>query len=85
MTAETVPALPKKTPQVDLDRTRERLTKLGLVHAAEHLGEQAALAAKETHAPHRFLDNLLEAELSARDERRVRSTPSEAATARPSG
>ena len=31
--------LPKKPPQVDLDQTRERLTKLGLGHAAERLAE----------------------------------------------
>ncbi|MGH7288528.1 MAG: ATP-binding protein, partial [Myxococcota bacterium] len=53
---------------------RERLTKLGLVHAAETLGEHVAAAVKETHAPHRFLDTLLEAELAARDERRVRTS-----------
>lgn len=74
MSAENVPALPKKKPEVDLDRTRERLLRLGLVHAADLLGEQVALAAKETHAPHRFLDALLEAELAARDERRVRTS-----------
>jgi len=74
MTTESMPALPKKTPPVDLDRTRERLVRLGLVHAADKLGEQVALAAKETHAPHRFLDALLEAELAARDERRVRTS-----------
>ena len=74
MSAETLPALPKKTPHVDLDKTRERLTRLGLVHAADQLAEQVALATKETHAPHRFLDNLLEAELAARDERRVRTS-----------
>jgi len=61
MTSEATPALPKKTPALDLDRTRERLTKLGLVHAAERLGEHAATAVKETVAPHRFLDALLEA------------------------
>jgi DNA replication protein DnaC len=75
MSTETaLPALPKRAPHVDLDKTRERLTRLGLVHAAEHLGEQVAIATKETHAPHRFLDNLLEAELAARDERRVRTS-----------
>ena len=74
MTAESGSPLPKKTPQVDLDKTRERLTKLGLVHAAETLGEHVAAAVKETHAPHRFLDTLLEAELAARDERRVRTS-----------
>ncbi|NWF65717.1 MAG: ATP-binding protein, partial [Chloroflexi bacterium] len=74
MSTDTMPALPKKTPHVDLDKTRERLTRLGLVHAADKLGEQVALATKETQAPHRFLDNLLEAELAARDERRVRTS-----------
>jgi DNA replication protein DnaC len=73
MTAAT-PALPKKSPPVDLDRTRERMTKLGLVHAADQLGEHVAAATKETVAPHRFLDGLLEAELSAREERRVRTS-----------
>ena len=73
MTAAT-PVLPKKSPPVDLDRTRERMTKLGLVHAAEQLGEHVAGAAKETVAPHRFLDGLLEAELSAREERRIRTS-----------
>jgi hypothetical protein len=51
---------------VDLDRTRERLTKLGLVHAAETLGEHVAVAVKETHAPHRFLDTLSSAAGSRR-------------------
>jgi DNA replication protein DnaC len=74
MTAEATPALPKKTPTVDLDRTRERLTKLGLVHAAERLPEHVATAAKETVAPHRFLDTLLDAELCAREERRTRTS-----------
>jgi len=74
MSTETTSALPKKTPQVDLDKTRERLSKLGLVHAAEKLGEHVAVAAKETHPPHRFLDGLLECELSAREDRRVRTS-----------
>ena len=67
-------ALPKKAGLVDLDRTRERLTKLGLVHAAETLSTHVGVAVKEAHAPHRFLDDLLEAELLARDERRVRTS-----------
>jgi hypothetical protein len=74
MTMQLDASLPKKPPQVDLDRTRERLIRLGLVHAADRLGEHVATAAKETHPPHRFLDALLEAELSARDERRVRTS-----------
>ena len=74
MTTQLDTSLPKKPPQVDLDRTRERLIRLGLVHAADRLGEHVATAAKETHPPHRFLDTLLEAELAARDERRVRTS-----------
>lgn len=74
MTAAETTALPKKAGLVDLDRTRERLTKLGLVHAAETLATHVGVAVKETHAPHRFLDDLLEAELVARDERRVRTS-----------
>jgi DNA replication protein DnaC len=66
--------LPRKSPQVDLDRTKERLTRLGLLHAAERLGEHVASAAKETHAPHRFLDELLDAELAHREERRLRTS-----------
>jgi len=72
--AETTPALPKKTPQVDLDRTRERLAKLGLAHAAERLAEHVAQAAKDTLPPHRFLDELLDLELHSREERRIRTS-----------
>ena len=50
MTGEAPAALPKKPPQVDLDRTRDRLMRLGLVHAAERLAEHVATAAKETKA-----------------------------------
>jgi DNA replication protein DnaC len=60
-------------PRVDLDVTRERLLRLGLGHAAEQLGERVTVAVKETISPHRFLDDLLEAELAAREERRVRT------------
>src|SRR5690606_11216122 len=44
MTAAETTALPKKAGQVDLDRTRERLTKLGLVHAAESLATHVGTA-----------------------------------------
>lgn len=70
----TTPALPKKAGHVDLDRTRERLVKLGLAHAAERLAEHVAEAVKETAPPHRFLDRLLEEELVQRDERRVKTS-----------
>jgi DNA replication protein DnaC len=61
-------------PRVDLDITRERLQRLGLPHAAEQLGERITTAVKETTSPHRFLDDLLDAELGAREERRVRTS-----------
>ena len=60
--------------KVDLDATRDRLVKLGLVHAAEYVGEQLAQATKEELAPHRFLDGLLEAELQVREERRMKTS-----------
>lgn len=59
--------------KVDLDTTRERLGRLGLVHAAERVGEQLAQATKEELAPHRFLDALLEIELARREERRMKT------------
>ena len=74
-TPKTPSALPQKAePRVDLDVTRERLTKLGLVHAAERVAEHVAEAVRESAPPHRFLDRLLEAELTARDERRIKTS-----------
>jgi DNA replication protein DnaC len=61
-------------PRVDLDETRERLQRLGLPHAAEQLSERISAAIKETVSPHRFLDELLDAELGVREERRVRTS-----------
>ena len=48
----------RKSPKVDLDTTREKLTRLGLAHASEHVGETLAEAVKESWPPHRFLDQL---------------------------
>lgn len=59
-------------PRVDLDATRERLTKLGLSYAAEQLSDRIAETVKESQSPHRFLDSLLDAELSSREERRTK-------------
>ncbi len=59
--------------KVDLDGTCERLVRLGLVHAADRVGEQLARATKEELAPHRFLDELLEIELAQREERRMKT------------
>ncbi|HEY8946760.1 MAG TPA: IS21-like element helper ATPase IstB [Polyangiaceae bacterium] len=61
-------------PRVDLDATRERLLRLGLAHAAEQLGERVTAAVKDSVSPHRFLDELLEAEFGAREERRVKTS-----------
>jgi DNA replication protein DnaC len=61
-------------PRVDLDATRERLLRLGLAHAAEQLGERVTAAVKDSVSPHRFLDELLEAEFSAREERRIKTS-----------
>lgn len=60
-------------PRVDLDLTRERLQRLGLTHAAEQLAERVTAAVKDSVSPHRFVDELLDAELQAREERRVRT------------
>lgn len=62
------------TPPIDLDVTRERLGKLGLVHASEQLATWLAEAVTEETPPQRFLDRLLEHELRAREERRVRTS-----------
>ena len=55
MTASN-PVARKTPPKVDLDTTREKLTKLGMLHASEHVGETLAEAVKESWPPHRFLD-----------------------------
>lgn len=61
-------------PRVDLDATKERLTRLGLGHAAERLGERVTGAVAESMGPHRFLDVLLDDEISSREERRVKTS-----------
>ncbi len=64
----------RKQPKVDLDATRERLTKLGLLHASDHVNQVLAEAVKESWPPHRFLDRLLEDELTVREERRLKTS-----------
>lgn len=61
-------------PKVELDKTRDALVSLGLEHCAEVLGDRLASAVKADLAPHRFLDELLAAEIAFRDERRVRTS-----------
>ena len=69
MTAKKAPK-----PTVDLDTTRERLEKVGLLRAAEHLDGLISDAVKDSISPHRFLDQMLEGELSFREERRIRTS-----------
>lgn len=60
-------------PKVDLDATRERMLRVGLDHCAEQLEERISDAVKHSTSPHRFLDQLLDAELEYREERRIRT------------
>jgi len=60
-------------PRVDLDATRERLSRLGLAHAAEQLEPRLTEAVKDELTPHRMLDQILDEELSFREERRIRT------------
>ena len=62
-----------KPRKLDLDRTRERLARLGLAHAAEQLDAALSDAVKDGASPHALLDALLEAEISAREARRVKT------------
>jgi DNA replication protein DnaC len=62
------------TETVDLDATRQRLDRLGLVHAAEQLDTLISAAVKHNTAPHRLLDQLLDAELERREERRLQTS-----------
>ncbi len=68
------PAAAKARPKVDLDTTVERLERLGLGHAAERLPERLAQATKDELPVHGFLDRLLDDELTAREERRVKTS-----------
>jgi len=69
MSGKAVKAAPVK---LDLDATRDRLDKVGLLRAKEQLDELLAMAVKETTSPHLFIDRLLDEELDWREERRVR-------------
>ena len=64
----------KKKPKLDLDRTRETLDRLGLCFASEALSELVTKAVKEETSPLRFLDEILGAELSKREDRRVKTS-----------
>ena len=64
----------KTAPKVDLDATREKLGRLGLVHATDRLAETLGDAVKDSWPPHRFLDQLLDHELRVREERRLKTS-----------
>ncbi len=61
-------------PKLDIDTTRDRLIALGCTHAAEQLEYLLSEAVRQEIAPHTFLDRLLQAELSGREERRVKTS-----------
>ncbi len=68
------PVAKKAAPKVDLDATREKLGRLGLVHATDHLAGTLGDAVKDGWPPHRFLDQLLDHELQVREERRIKTS-----------
>jgi DNA replication protein DnaC len=60
-------------PKLDIDLTRDRLSALGCTHAAEQLDTLLSDAVKKPIAAHEFLEILLNAELSGRESRRIRT------------
>jgi len=60
-----------RSPRVDLDRIAERCASLGLVHAAECLGELLEEAARDDLTPASFLERVLDREADRKNERRV--------------
>lgn len=59
--------------KLDIDTTRERLQLLGFGYGAEQLETLLSEAVKQEIAPHAFLDQILEAERSGREGRRVKT------------
>jgi DNA replication protein DnaC len=59
--------------KLDIDRTRERLAQLGCLHAAEQLDTLLGESVKKPVPTHEFLDQLLGAEISGRESRRVKT------------
>jgi hypothetical protein len=60
-------------PKLHLDRTREPLITLGLSHAAEQLDTLLSQAVKASASPHEVIDSLMQAEMSAREARRIKT------------
>jgi DNA replication protein DnaC len=59
--------------KLDIDATREKLAALGLGHAVDALEGLLAEAVRNEMPAHVFLDRLLDAERSGREERRIRT------------
>lgn len=59
--------------KLDIDATRDKLAGLQLSYAAEALDPLLAEAVQAEMPAHVFLDRLLEAERSGREERRIRT------------
>jgi DNA replication protein DnaC len=78
MSTLTATGLPAKAangqPALEVDGTRQKLLQLGLCHAAEALAEELSEAVKHNWPAHQVLDRLLTRELSARDERRIKTS-----------
>jgi DNA replication protein DnaC len=66
-------ALPKRSTPADLDGLRTRLEMLGLVFAAEALPKLLTEVVKDEQSAPQFLETLLEAEQTRREERRMRT------------
>jgi DNA replication protein DnaC len=66
-------AIPKRARQADLDGLRTRLESLGLAFAAEALSDLLTQAVKDEQSAPGFLEKLLEAEQTRREERRIRT------------
>jgi DNA replication protein DnaC len=59
--------------KLDIDATRDKLAALGLGYAVDALEELLAKAVRAETPAHVFLDGLLEAERSGREERRIKT------------
>src|SRR5262249_48366939 len=61
-------------PPLAVDDTRQKLLQLGLGHAAEALADELSQAVQHNWAAHQVVDRLLAREVTARDERRIRTS-----------
>jgi len=64
----------KSAPALEIDATRDKLLRLGLEYAAAALAGELAEAVKHNRPGHSVVDRLLAYELTARDERRIKTS-----------